>query len=258
MGSNHVGGIQLETERRLKREFANIDSDVLLVLSLDCCLTGYWSCCCWNQYEPGGIWETTFKENSGSSWTRDFVLTTCSSKWRPEEDISRKKRRSRPALAASQFRLLSRGWGWAGGRVGQLGSMRPPSSTPPSRDRGSLDQISKFVKFRVWKSLTLHKKVTAGFWLFVANGESGINIQYVAGNYWGSPKYSVSFQIKQSGFKLSLLSVGQRIDKTRWLVAPRDEGSHQKLGCTCQRPWEQRDDHREEPMCVGLCVWEPA
>ena len=41
MGSNHVGGIQLETERRLKREFANIDSDVLLVLSVDCCLTGY-------------------------------------------------------------------------------------------------------------------------------------------------------------------------------------------------------------------------
>ena len=130
--------------------------------------------------------------------------------------------------------------------------MRPPSSTPPSRDWGSLDQISKFVKFSVWKSLTLHKKVTAGFWLFVANGESGINIQYVTGNYWGSPKYSVSFQKKQSGFKLSLLSVGQRIDKTRWLVAPRDEGSHQKLGCTCQRPWEQRDDHREEPMCVGL------
>ena len=41
MGSKHVGGIQLETERRLRREFANIDSDVLLVLSVDCCLTGY-------------------------------------------------------------------------------------------------------------------------------------------------------------------------------------------------------------------------
>ena len=38
---SHVGGIQLETERRLRREFANIDSDVLLVLSVDCCLTGY-------------------------------------------------------------------------------------------------------------------------------------------------------------------------------------------------------------------------
>ena len=90
---SQVEGIHWETERRLRREVANIDSDVLLVLFVDCCLTGYWSCCCWNQYEPGGIWETTFKETIGSSWNWDSVLTTCFSKWRPEEDISRKKKK---------------------------------------------------------------------------------------------------------------------------------------------------------------------
>ena len=176
---SQVEGIQLETERRLRREFANIDSDVLLVLSLDCCLTGYWSCCCWNQYEPGGIW---LRDHLQRNLWIQLNLRLCSDdvflQMEARGGYFAQKRRSRPALAASQFRLLSRGWGWAGGRAGQLGSMRPPSasSTPPSRDRGSLDQISKFVKFWVWKSLTLHKK--SDCWFLALCGERRIGDQY--------------------------------------------------------------------------------